>query len=84
MEKNRVQSLFKQQIYADSIIQLKKGKILLYYFKDSYYIRIYNEKTFHKILDINLYKPIEEYENKNEKNKFVVKEYNSKEKLKLI
>ena len=72
MEKNGVQFLFKQQIYADSVIQLKNERILFYYFKDYDCIYIYNVKTFQKILDINIYEPIEEYKAKKEKNELKI------------
>ena len=65
---NEFQPLFSQQIKANSIIQLKNGRILFYYFLDEHYICIYNETTFQKILEIDLYKPIEEYEIKNQEN----------------
>ena len=64
MEKNGVQFLFMKHIYFDSVIQLKNGRILFYYFKNYDYIFIYNEKTFQKILDIDIYNSIKEYENK--------------------
>ena len=73
MEKVGVQLLFKQQIYADSVMQLKNGRILFYYFKDSYDIYIYNEKTFQKIFKINIYKPIIEYENKKGEDELKIK-----------
>ena len=75
MDKNGVQFLFMWHIYFNSVIQLKNGRILFYNFKDYDYIHIYNEKTFQKILDINIYKPIKEYEIKKEKEKKWIKDY---------
>lgn len=42
-------------------MQLKNGKMMLYYFIDYYDINIYDEKTFKKLLEIYLYKTIYEY-----------------------
>ena len=68
MKKAEAQLLFfKKKVEGDSIIQLKDGKILLYYFRGIYDIFIYNEKTFHKLLEIDLYKPIYEIENETKK-----------------
>ena len=81
MENHGVQFLFTQHIYADSVIQLKNGRILFYYFKNYDYIFIYNEKTFQKILDIDIYNSIKEYENKREENELKIN--NRKEKIKI-
>ena len=56
--------------------------MLFYYFKDLFFVSIYNEKTFKKILDIDLYTPINEYETKKEENKLNVKN-NTQEKIKI-
>ena len=81
MEKNGVQFLFMKHIYFDSVIQLKNGRILFYNFKDYDYIHIYNEKTFQKILDVNLFKLIKEYKSKREENELKIN--NDKGKIKI-
>ena len=75
MEKNGVQFLFMQDIDFDSVIQLKNGRLLFYDFKDYDNIYIYNEKTFQKILDIDIYEPIKEYETKSKENAITVNNY---------
>ena len=82
MEKNGVQLLFKQKIYVDSILQLKNGRILFYCYKDLNFLYIYNEKTFQKILEIDLYELIKEYKNKNQENQLKLKN-NDIEKIKI-
>ena len=57
-----LQFLFNGRIDGNSIIQLKDGKLLSYYFEGLYYIYIYNEKTFKKLIEIDFYKSISEYE----------------------
>ena len=47
------------------------------------FLYIYNEKTFQKILEIDLHKLIKEYENKNQENQLKLKN-NDKKKLKLV
>ena len=81
MEKNGVQFLFMQHIYVDSVMQLKNGRILFYNFKNYCHIYIYNEKTFQKILDIDIYNHIKEYEIKREENQLKIN--NNKEKIKI-
>ena len=75
MEKNGVQFLFMRPVYVDSVIQLKNGRLLFYSLRDCDCIYIYNEKTFQKILDIDIYEPIKEYETKSKENAITVNNY---------
>ena len=43
-----------ERIKGDTIIQLKDGKLLFYYYIEDYDIYIYNEKTFQLLFEINL------------------------------
>ena len=60
------QILFSKTVKGDSVLQLKNGNILFYFFRSDYSISIYNEKSFQKIFSINIYKTIKKYENGNE------------------
>ena len=67
MEKKELQLMFKHRdlnnrIGFDSIIQLKDGKLLFTNREFDNHIYIYNEKTFQKLYDINLYQFIEAFE----------------------
>ena len=71
MKKMKAQFIFEKDlcdIWADSIIQLKNGKIIFYPFSYYYDIRICDEKTFKRLLEIDLYKIIYEYENGKKSN----------------
>ena len=57
-----IECLFTSKVKGDSLLQLKDGRLLFYYFRTKYRIKIYNEKSFQKILAINLFKAIYEYE----------------------
>ena len=57
MEKH-VQNLFSGIIGCDSLIQLKDGRLIFYYFREYYNFHIYDAKTFHKLFVIDLDKPI--------------------------
>ena len=59
--KKKSQLICKREINGNSIIQLKDGKLLFYYFNKFYDIYIYNEKTFQNLFEIDLYKPIYEF-----------------------
>ena len=72
--RKKAQLILKRKIRGDSIIQLKDGKILTYYFREYYDIYIYHEKTFENILELDLYKPIYEYEKEKEKNENKLKD----------
>ena len=54
MIKKEVQFTMKSEIEADTIIQLKDGRLLFYYFREYYSIYIYNEKTFEQLFEIDL------------------------------
>ena len=68
MEEKEVQLLFKKNIEGNFIIPLKDGKIIIYYFREDYNIHIYNEKTFQKLFDINLYYSIIKFKETIKKN----------------
>ena len=68
MEK-KAQLICKRNKKGDSIIQLKDGKLLFYYFNQLYYIYIYNEKTFQNLFEIDFYKLIYQFEKEKEKEK---------------
>ena len=53
MIKKEVQFTMKSEIEADTIIQLKDGRLLFYYFRDDNDIYVYSEKTFEKLFEIN-------------------------------
>ena len=59
------QIIFSKTVNGDSILQLKDGSLLFYYFRSKYGISIYNEKSFQKIFAINILKAIKKYENDN-------------------
>ena len=63
-------------VNGDSLIQLKDGRILFYYFRQNYRFSLYNEKTFNKIFEIDLYEIMEKYQ----KEKLENKEKNKEEK----
>ena len=72
MEKKELQLMFKQRglnciIRFNSIIQLKDGKLLFMHNEFDNNIYIYNEKTFQKFFDINLYQFIEAFEKEQKK-----------------
>ena len=54
MIKKEVQFNMKAEIEADTIIQLKDGRLLFYYFRENYNIYIYNGKTFEQLFEIDL------------------------------
>lgn len=53
MEKKEAQLLFRKHIEVNSIIQLRDGKLMFYYFSRNSIINIYNEKTFKKLFEID-------------------------------
>ena len=53
-------------LFDNSLIQLKNGKLLFYYFRQRTSIQLYNEKTFNKILEIDLNEIIEKYKKETE------------------
>ena len=72
MIKKEVQFNMKAKIEANTIIQLKDGRLLFYYFREIYKIYIYNEKTFEQLFEIDLqnlkYEFMNKFEGDNEKN----------------
>ena len=58
MKKREIQFLFTTEISCNNIIQLKDGKLILYNSLGLSNIYIYNEKTFQKLYEINMYKII--------------------------
>ena len=69
MEKKEAQLLCSSTVEGDSLIQLKDGRILFYNFREEYNFSLYNEKTFQKILEIDLYDLINKYEKEKLENK---------------
>ena len=65
MSQNQAQCAFSTQIQGDSLIQLKDGRILSYFFRSNYRIRIYDSKAYQRLFTINLYQPICKYEKDN-------------------
>ena len=66
MIEKKVECLFSKKIKGDTILQLKNGRLLFYFIRVKYGIRIYNEKSFRQIASINLSKQMEKFEkNKN-------------------
>ena len=65
------QLILTEKIKADTVIQLKDGRLIFYNFREDYNIYIYNEKTFQQLFEINLKHLIYEFkddkENKNNK-----------------
>ena len=54
MIQKEVQLVLTEKIKGDSIIQLKDGKLIFYYYREDYNIYIYHEKTFQLLFEINL------------------------------
>ena len=72
MIKKKAQFTMKAKIEADSVIQLKDGRLLFYNFREDYNIFVYNEKTFEKLYKIDLkgikYEFMIKYKGDKEKN----------------
>ena len=76
MIEKKAECLFSKKIKGDTILQLKNGKLLFYYIRVKYGIKIYNEKSFRQLVSINLFKQMKEFE----KDKNIKKEvYKSKD-----
>ena len=70
MKVENAETLFVKNIRADSILELKEGKILFYSFRGCSYINVYKEKTFQKLYEIDLKNIAKKFEKKsNEQNK---------------
>ena len=80
MEEKEIQLIFGRNIEGNFMMPLKNGKILFYYFKEDYNIHIYNEKTFQKLFEIDLYEQIMKYK-KKKKNKYKF-DYDNKNSIK--
>ena len=61
MTKENIEILFTSKISGDSILELKDWKILIYYFRGSSKISVYNGKTFQKLYKIDLLNIIGKY-----------------------
>ena len=61
-----IENIFSGNILADSLIQLKDGRLIFYYFRGSSIISIYDSKTFHKLFEVYLFKLIQDLEKENE------------------
>ena len=63
-------------LYGDTLFQLKDGRILAYYFREEPNLTVYNQNSFKELLDIDLYKIINDekikfkYDKEKMKNKF--------------
>ena len=68
MKKENIEILFTSDTRGDSILELKDGKILTYYFRGSSIISVYNGKTFKQLYEIYLIKIIGKYENEGKEN----------------
>ena len=73
MEK-KAEFLFKLNKIYDSILQLKNGKIIFYYFRERYNISIYDDKTFQKLFKFDIYET--NNNDKNENNKLYNRGFN--------
>ena len=82
MIKKGAQLILKERIKGESIIQLKDGKLIFYYYKENYNIWIYNEKTFQLLFEININSLMYEFEIDNGKNNNKLK--NREKELKII
>jgi len=82
MIKKEAQLILKERIKGDTIIQLKDGKLIFYYYKENYNIWIYNEKTFQLLFEININSLMYEFEIDNGKNNIKLK--NREKELKII
>ena len=69
MEKKESENLFSMKVEGNSLIQPKNGNLLIYSFNHHYNFNVYNKKTFHKILQIDLYENFFKEKGKEEKNK---------------
>ena len=76
MIKHEAECLFSTEIIGDTILQLKSGRLLFYSLRSEYKMEIYNEKTFQKILSIDLIIG-DLYEEDENKNKNSIKELNN-------
>ena len=66
METKEAECLFSIIYKGDSVIQLRNGKLIFYYFKRDYVFYIYNEKTFQNLIEINIKELIKKYKNKKD------------------
>ena len=71
MNKEDNKKNFSTNISGDTIIQLKDGRLLVYYFRNNDKISIYDQNTFKETIKISLYDII--YQNKKKKYKQVKK-----------
>ena len=65
MEAKEAEYLFSTDYKGNYIMQLKDGKILLYELYGNCIIILYNEKTFHKLYEIDINFIIQQYEKEN-------------------
>jgi len=68
MIKKEAQLILNERIKGDTIIQLKDGKLIFYYYEEDYDFWVYNEKTFQLLFEINIKNLIHRFEINNEKN----------------
>ena len=88
MIQKEVQLVLTEKIKGDSIIQLKDGKLIFYYYREDYNIYIYHEKTFQLLFEINLkylmYKFGRDIEKNNNKLENIEKEIENIKKEKFL
>ena len=65
MEVKEAEYLFSTDYKGDHIMQLKDGKILVYYLYGNFIINVYNEKNFHKLYEIDINLIIQQFEKEN-------------------
>ena len=68
MIQKEAQLVLTERTKGDTIIQLKDGKLLFYFYCENYNIYIYHEKTFQLLFEINLKYLMYKFGRDNEKN----------------
>jgi len=68
MIKKEAQFILHEKIKRDTIIQLKDGKLIFYYYEEDYDFWVYNEKTFQLLFEINIKNLMHRFEINNEEN----------------
>ena len=68
MIQKEAQLVLTERTKGDTIIQLKDGKLVFYFYCEDYNIYIYHEKTFQLLFEINLKYLMYKFGRDNEKN----------------
>ena len=66
--KDTSQNLVSKKINGDTLLQIKDGRILSYYFRNDIELTLYDHKSFNEIFNIKLFELIENSEKKAETN----------------